>query len=52
VGDAPDVFLRFLQVGKEIIVFDRLLVAQALAEDMALLSADEALDGYGVERIW
>jgi PIN domain nuclease of toxin-antitoxin system len=32
--------------------FDRLLVAQALAEDMALLSADEALDGYGVERIW
>ncbi len=32
--------------------FDRLLVAQALAEDMALLSADESLDGYGVERIW
>ena len=32
--------------------FDRLLVAQALSEDMALLSADEALDGYGVERIW
>ena len=32
--------------------FDRLLVAQALAEDMALVSADEALDGYGVERIW
>ena len=32
--------------------FDRLLVAQALAEDMALVSADESLDGYGVERIW
>ena len=32
--------------------FDRLLVAQALAEDMALVSSDESLDGYGVERIW
>ena len=32
--------------------FDRLLVAQALAEDMALVSSDETLDGYDVERIW
>lgn len=32
--------------------FDRLLVAQALAEDMALISNDEHLDHYGIERIW
>ncbi len=32
--------------------FDRLLVAQALAEDMALISNDAHLDHYGVERIW
>ncbi len=32
--------------------FDRLLVAQALSEDMPVISADEFLDHYGVERIW
>ena len=32
--------------------FDRLLVAQALEEDIPLLSADEMLSRYGVERIW
>ena len=32
--------------------FDRLLVAQALAEGLPVLSADEALDRYGVQRIW
>ncbi len=32
--------------------FDRLLVAQALAEDMALVSSNRTLDGYGVDRIW
>lgn len=32
--------------------FDRLLVAQALAEDMALISNGEHLDHYGIERIW
>jgi PIN domain nuclease of toxin-antitoxin system len=32
--------------------FDRLLVAQALEEDMPLLSADEILSEYGVERLW
>jgi PIN domain nuclease of toxin-antitoxin system len=30
----------------------RLLLAQALAEDMALVSKDRALDHYGVERVW
>ena len=32
--------------------FDRLLMAQALAEEMAMVSSDEALDRYGVRRIW
>jgi len=32
--------------------FDRMLVAQALEEDIPLLSADEILSQYGVERLW
>lgn len=32
--------------------FDRLLVAQALVEHMALVSADAHLAGYGVEVQW
>ena len=32
--------------------FDRLLVAQALAEEIALVSADKNLDQYEVRRIW
>ena len=32
--------------------FDRLLVAQALVEEIPILSGDDALDAYGVERIW
>jgi PIN domain nuclease of toxin-antitoxin system len=32
--------------------FDRLLVAQSIAENAALVSADTALDAYGVQRIW
>ena len=32
--------------------FDRLLISQALAEGIPLLSRDEQLDAYGVERIW
>jgi len=32
--------------------FDRLLVAQALTERLPLLSADVALDAYGVQRLW
>lgn len=32
--------------------FDRLLVAQALAEDIPLVSVDPALDPYGVRRLW
>lgn len=32
--------------------FDRLLAVQALTEKMALVSADEAFDAYGVKRVW
>lgn len=32
--------------------FDRLLVAQAMAEDMRIVSVDPQLDVYGVQRLW
>lgn len=32
--------------------FDRLLVAQALFEDLHLVSADETFDLYPVDRVW
>lgn len=32
--------------------FDRLLAAQALEEDLAVLSRDPAFDDYGVQRVW
>src|SRR6202050_550496 len=32
--------------------FDRMLIAQALAENVSLVSNDRALDGYGVKRLW
>lgn len=32
--------------------FDRLLVAQAMAEQIPLVSADPALDAYPVTRLW
>ena len=32
--------------------FDRMIAAQALAADMAVLSTDSKLDGFGVRRVW
>lgn len=32
--------------------FDRLLIAQALAEGLPLVSADPVVEAYGVQRIW
>ncbi len=32
--------------------FDRMLVAQALAEDLTLVSNERAFDAYGVKRLW
>jgi PIN domain nuclease of toxin-antitoxin system len=32
--------------------FDRLLIAQGISEDIAILSKDIALDSYSIKRIW
>jgi PIN domain nuclease of toxin-antitoxin system len=32
--------------------FDRMLIAQALAENLAIVSNDVVFDGYGVKRAW
>jgi PIN domain nuclease of toxin-antitoxin system len=32
--------------------FDRLLLAQSKAEEMAFVSGDVAMDAYGVKRLW
>lgn len=32
--------------------FDRMLIAQAQAERLALISNEEVFDRYGVERVW
>jgi PIN domain nuclease of toxin-antitoxin system len=32
--------------------FDRLMIAQAIAEKMVLVSSDEAIDRYGAAKIW
>ena len=32
--------------------FDRMLIAQAISEDLALVSNERAFDAYGVKRLW
>jgi PIN domain nuclease of toxin-antitoxin system len=32
--------------------FDRLIIAQALSENVPVVSADPAFDPYGVTRVW
>ena len=32
--------------------FDRMLIAQALARNLTVVSADTVFDGYGVRRLW
>jgi PIN domain nuclease of toxin-antitoxin system len=32
--------------------FDRLLVAQSLADSLPIISCDSKLDAYGIQRIW
>jgi len=32
--------------------FDRMLIAQALAHDLAVVSVDTVFDRYGVKRLW
>ncbi len=39
-------------VGEHRDPFDRIIAAQALAEDIAVVSADTKLDSFNVRRIW
>jgi PIN domain nuclease of toxin-antitoxin system len=32
--------------------FDRLLIAQALEENLTIVSIDRSFDAYGIERVW
>lgn len=32
--------------------FDRMIIAQCIVEKLPLVSADQALDAYGITRIW
>jgi PIN domain nuclease of toxin-antitoxin system len=32
--------------------FDRMLIAQALTENIQIVSNDRAFDGYGITRLW
>ena len=32
--------------------FDRMLMAQSMLEDLALVSNEQAFDAYGVQRLW
>ena len=32
--------------------FDRMLIAQAMLEDLVLISNERAFEGYGVRRLW
>jgi PIN domain nuclease of toxin-antitoxin system len=32
--------------------FDRLLIAQSMMEEVAIVSIDEKFDAYGVDRLW
>lgn len=32
--------------------FDRLLISQALVQDLSIVSIDQAFDAYGIKRIW
>ena len=32
--------------------FDRMLIAQALARDLVLVSNERVFDSYGVNRLW
>jgi PIN domain nuclease of toxin-antitoxin system len=39
-------------VGEHRDPFDRMIAAQALAEDLPVLSSDQKLDTFGIRRIW
>ena len=51
IGDAANAILTTLPFHHRD-PFDRLLVAQAMVEDIPLFSNDAALEAYPIERIW
>jgi PIN domain nuclease of toxin-antitoxin system len=32
--------------------FDRMLIAQAMAEKLAFISCDNKIDAYGLKKVW
>lgn len=64
VDSAPALGIQLLQIGVDHVLavekmpfhhrdpFDRLILAQARSEKMAILSGDAAFDAYGVHRVW
>lgn len=56
IAQAPLTTSHFLQVATLPLhhrdPFDRIIVAQALVEGLALVSADSVFDAYGAKRIW
>ncbi len=53
VSLTPEIALRAGRLeGKHRDPFDRMIAAHALAEDIPVISADSALDCFGVRRIW
>ena len=39
-------------IDTQAIPFNRLIIAQAIAEKMPIVSSDEVFDAYSVSRIW
>lgn len=52
VEQAHALAVHGLPSGRHADPFDRMLVAQAQVEGLAVLTADDAFDGYPVTRIW
>ena len=48
----PDAQRAGLLLGDHRDPFDRMIAAQSLARDIPVVSADAALDGFGVRRLW
>lgn len=50
--DAPDALRAGRLIAKHRDPFDRIIAAQALAEDIPVISADPKLDSFGIRRVW
>ncbi|MGH9620560.1 MAG: type II toxin-antitoxin system VapC family toxin [Bryobacteraceae bacterium] len=50
--DAADALRAGRLMGKHRDPFDRMIAAQALSEDIPVISADPKLDSFGIRRLW